>query len=64
MSSSATTSISRYLSDDDYLELERKTGLKYELFDGEAFPMPPASFNHRIIAANLNRHLGNYLLRT
>jgi Uma2 family endonuclease len=56
MSPPAATS--HFLSDEEYLALEKKTGLKYELFDGEAFPMPPASFNHRIIAANLNRHLG------
>ena len=58
MSPPGTTSHSKFLSDEEYLALEKKTGLKYELFDGEAFPMPPASFNHRIIAANLNRHLG------
>lgn len=59
--SSPGSTISKFLSDDEYLALEQKTGLKYELFDGEAFPMPPASFNHRIISANLNRHLGHLL---
>lgn len=52
---------SRSLSEEEYLALERNTGVKYEFFQGEAFPIPRANFNHRLIAGNLNRHLGKLL---
>ena len=50
------------ITEEEYLALERKTGVKHEFLDGEVFPLPEASFNHRIITGNLMRHLGRLLL--
>ncbi|HEX7860180.1 MAG TPA: Uma2 family endonuclease [Verrucomicrobiae bacterium] len=61
MSSYGTTALLQVLSDEEYLDLEKKTGLKYELLEGEVFPVPQANFNHRIIAGNFNQHLGRLL---
>jgi Uma2 family endonuclease len=49
------------LSEEDYIELERKSGARYEFFAGETFPIPGPSFNHRIVTGNLNRHLDKLL---
>lgn len=49
------------ISEEKYLALERKTGFKHEYLEGQAFSLPAASFNHRIITGNLNRHLGKLL---
>ena len=54
----STFELSRSLSDEEYLALEKKTGQQYELFEGEIFPLPPATYNHRIISANINRLIG------
>jgi Uma2 family endonuclease len=49
------------LSEEDYIDLEKKSGTRFEFFAGELFPIPSPSFNHRIVAANLNRHLDKLL---
>lgn len=49
------------LTDVQYVELERKSGLKHEFFAGEAFPLPTPALNHRIITGNFTRHLGALL---
>jgi Uma2 family endonuclease len=49
------------ITEDEYLALEKKTGVKHEFFEGEVFPLPSAGFNHRIVAGNLSRHLGKLL---
>jgi Uma2 family endonuclease len=49
------------LTEEDYIALEKKAGLKHEFLDGNVFPIPVPGFNHRIIAANLSRHLGKLL---
>lgn len=49
------------ITEEEYLALERKAGVKHEFFEGLAFALPAASFNHRIITGNLNRHLGKLL---
>ena len=49
------------LNEEDYIDLERKSGARYEFFGGGIFPIPNPSFNHRIVTANLNRHLDKLL---
>jgi Uma2 family endonuclease len=57
----APQAFARQLTEEEYLVLERDSETKHEFFNGRVFALPSASFNHRIIAANLNRHLGNLL---
>ena len=49
------------ITEEAYLALEQKTGVKHEYLEGRAFAVPAASFNHRIITGNLSRHLGKLL---
>ena len=49
------------LNEEDYIDLERKSGARYEFFAGHIFSVPPPSLNHRIVTANLNRHLDKLL---
>jgi Uma2 family endonuclease len=42
----------------EYLELERSTQVKHELYRGEVFAMGGASFAHTVIVGNLARELG------
>ncbi len=41
-----------YLSEDEYLGIERNSEIKHEYFDGEIFAMSGASRKHNLIAAN------------
>ena len=50
-----------YISPDEYLELERKSGLRYEYVAGEVYAMSGGSWNHSLIISNTNRSLGNQL---
>jgi Uma2 family endonuclease len=54
-------SLTRHLTEEDYLVLERDSDTKHEYFEGQVFALPSTSFNHRIVAGNLNRHLGHLL---
>lgn len=49
------------LSEEEYLALEKKCGIKYEFLDGRVSPISGATFNHRIVTANFYRHLGRLL---
>ena len=57
----AQQAFARHLTEEEYLVLERDSDTKHEFFNGRVFALPSTSFNHRIIAGNLNRHLGNLL---
>ena len=49
------------LSEEEYIDLEKKSGAKYEFFAGELFALPSPSLNHRIVTGNLSQHLGRLL---
>ena len=51
----------QYLSEAQYLSIERAAEFKSEFFKGEIFAMAGGSPMHSLIAANLIRHLGNKL---
>lgn len=51
----------KYISPEDYLELEEQSDVKHEYFDGEIFEMAGASFNHTIITSNINADLNQQL---
>ena len=42
----------------EYLDLERSTQVKHELYRGEVFAMGGASFAHTVIVGNVARELG------
>jgi Uma2 family endonuclease len=44
-----------------YLAFDRRAERKHELWDGEVYPMPGASWAHNLIVGNLLRHLSNAL---
>ena len=46
---------------DAYLEFDRASEIKHELWDGEVYAMAGASLAHNTIVGNLVRHLGNAL---
>jgi Uma2 family endonuclease len=46
----------------EYLQMERASVTKHELWDGEAFAMAGATFVHNQIVGNLTRALGNLVL--
>jgi Uma2 family endonuclease len=49
------------LTEEQYLEIERKAEFKSEYYQGEMFAMPGARLAHIQIVANAMRHLGNQL---
>jgi Uma2 family endonuclease len=51
----------RFVSVEEYLELEKHADYKSEYFDGEVFAMAGGTPEHNLIAANLIRELGNQL---
>jgi len=51
----------RYLSLEDYLELEEVSGIKHEYYQGVAFALAGASENHDLIVIEVMRNLGNQL---
>jgi Uma2 family endonuclease len=50
-----------YLSEDEYLGIERNSEIKHEYFEGEIFAMSGASRKHNLIAANVIITLGSQL---
>ena len=50
-----------YLSEEEYLELERNSETKHEYFDGEIFAMSGASRKHNLIVANVVGELRSQL---
>jgi len=51
----------RFLTEEEYLEYERKAETKSEYYRGELFAMAGARASHNIILSNLIRDLGNSL---
>ena len=51
----------RYLSEEEYLELERKSPHKSEYYKGEIFAMAGAKRSHNLIVTNLCRELSSSL---
>lgn len=45
----------------EYLAWEREADVKHEFLDGEVFSMAGGSEKHALLAANINRELGNHL---
>jgi len=43
----------RFISEDEYLEQERVSSMKYEYFQGEVFAMAGASRKHNLIVSNV-----------
>lgn len=53
--------VEKFLSLEEYNQLEEKTSLRYEYHNGEVFAMAGGSPKHGIIAGNTIRLLGNQL---
>ena len=51
----------KFLTEEEYLEYERKAETKSEYYRGELFAMAGAKASHNIILSNLIRELGNLL---
>jgi Uma2 family endonuclease len=47
------------LTPEQYLEIEDAAEYKSEYFQGEMFAMSGATYEHNLIASNVNRHIGN-----
>ncbi|MEP7142253.1 MAG: Uma2 family endonuclease [Ferruginibacter sp.] len=56
-----TTPVLNYISEQDYLEAERKAFEKHEYYKGEIFAMSGASFRHNKIFKNLFVDIGSKL---
>ena len=54
----------KYISPEEYLELERAAFEKHEYFDGEIFDMAGTSEEHANISSNINISLGIQLKKT
>jgi Uma2 family endonuclease len=54
----------KFLTEEEYLEYERKAETKSEYYRGELFAMAGARASHNIILSNLLRELGNLLRKT
>ncbi len=50
-----------YLSEQEYLEIERNSEIKHEYYDGEIFAMSGASRSHNLIVANVVGELRSQL---
>ncbi|QTA80423.1 DUF820 [Desulfonema limicola] len=50
-----------WISEQEYLEYEKDSEIKYEYFEGEMFAMAGASEKHNLIVSNLIMSLGNQL---
>jgi len=53
-----------YITEEEYLSLERESEIRHEYYDGEIFAMSGASRKHNLITANVIRELGNQLRKT
>ncbi|MBF0118137.1 MAG: Uma2 family endonuclease [Desulfobacterales bacterium] len=51
------------MTEEEYLEMERRSEIKHEYHQGELFSMAGASGNHNLIVANIIRDLGIQLKR-
>jgi Uma2 family endonuclease len=51
----------RYISEEDYLEIEQHNDIKHEYINGEMWAMTGASLAHNILTSNMSRHFGNHL---
>jgi len=47
----------RYITPQEYLEIERQAATKSEYLDGEVFAMSGATRSHNVIVRNLSRGL-------
>ncbi len=56
-----TAEKTRVYSVDEYLETERRTGERYEFYNGKIKQMAGASINHNHISRRIIQHLGNAL---
>jgi Uma2 family endonuclease len=57
----AATVPTHLLTEEEYLEFERKSEIKHEFFAGEIFAMAGGTANHSLIAVNTIRHLADLL---
>ena len=57
-----STAPKRYISAEEYLEIERKAEFKSEYYDGDIFAMAGAKNPHPRIVSNIVRELGNLLI--
>ncbi|MEZ4527394.1 MAG: Uma2 family endonuclease [Desulfobacterales bacterium] len=53
-----------YITEEEYLAMERESEIRHEYYDGEIFAMAGASRKHNLITANVIRELGNQLRNT
>jgi len=51
----------KYVTAEEYLEMERKATQKHEYYKGEIFVMPGATLKHNTIQQNFCRRTGNFL---
>lgn len=51
----------KYITPQEYLEMERKSSIKHVYLDGEVVAMSGASLAHNYIVANLLQVIGSYL---
>ena len=57
----ATAAQISVISEDDYLEGEKTSDIKYEYIDGYVYAMAGASNNHNLITGNVFLALANHL---
>ena len=53
----------KYISEEEYLEMEEVSPVKHEYFDGEVFQMAGASYEHNVAAGNIYASLHLQLRR-
>jgi len=53
-----------YITEEEYLALERESEIRHEYYDGEIFAMSGASEKHNLIVVNLIRELSSQLRKT
>ncbi len=51
----------RYISEEEYLEIEQHSDIKHEYINGEMWAMAGTSLAHNILTSNVSRHFGNHL---
>lgn len=56
--------IEKVISEQQYLELEKKSKIRHEFMDGEIFSMAGATRKHNLLNTNISRILGNQLEET
>src|SRR5437868_714772 len=55
----AVATAERYITEDEYLELEEKSEFRHEYHDGRIYAMAGATARHELITGNVIRELGN-----